>query len=951
MKKTLTALMMVLLAVILIVSCNGNPDIPVMHKVTFDFDNGSDAEVKEVKDSEKIARPDAPTKTGYTFLGWYDGDETFDFDTAVRKDYSLKAKWKIQTFTVSFDVNGGTGEYSNQTINYGEKMDATKVSDPTMEGHNFLGWYDGDNKVDIAALEIKKDYALKAKWDIETFSVSFNSDGGTPERYETQSVDFNGTIATAPETPSKTGYTFEGWYNGDNKFEFGTTKVTGSIELKAKWKIQTFTVSFDVNGGTGEYANQTINYGEKMDATKVSDPTMEGHNFLGWYDGDNKVDIATLEIKKDYALKAKWEIHTFTVSFDANGGNETYANQTINYGQKIDSSKVSNPTMAGFTFLGWYEGENKVEIASLTVTKNHELKAKWSINSYTVSFNSDGGTPSSYESESVEYNKTIANAPTEPSKTGYTFGGWYNGDNKFEFGTTKVTGNIVLKAKWNAVYTVTFNVEGNTTTIASKTTNADGKVEAPTDKPTKSGWFFDYWATEENGTTAFDFTNTVISANTTLYAVFRDYYKVGDIGPAGGTIIYDCDADNTDEDADGADNLKSDVCGWRYLEAAPTDAPYGSTAQQYSWGPEENYATGTAIGDGWKNAAIFMDEVGYPNTFPSAKACDDYSVTVDGVTYDDWYLPSIAELQLVYNNREKVSGYIANGNYCSSSSAVYDGRYIAVWVIDKGSKDMRTRSGSRYIRPIRAFLTAGTTNPPVVANPTPKYNVTFKLNDGTDTTYTTVTVKEGKTVSKPSNPTKDGYIFTKWTTDAGGNNEYEFTSTVSGTFTLYAQWISDTITKGAFTWKVLYVDTDNSRMLVISENILATREWDTNSTEHYGQSTVQQYLDSSVYYNASLYTCSDILSVNISDENITIGNGSSHLFLLSKSEVNTYFGTKSKVATFGGTDTSWWLRSCEMDWDTYANKPCYVDATGSFASGEATQKLGVRPAMWLSLSN
>lgn len=328
---------------------------------------------------------------------------------------------------------------------------------------------------------------------------------------------------------------------------------------------------------------------------------------------------------------------------------------------------------------------------------------------------------------------------------------------------------------------------GVTTTVSAQTVTEGGTASEPTTTPTKSGWIFDHWAKEENGSTAFDFT-TSINANTTIYAVFRNYYKVGDTGPAGGTIIYDCDADNTTEDADGADNLKSDVCGWRYLEAAPTDAPNGSTAQQYSWGPEENYATGTAFGDGWKNAAIFMDEVGYPNTFPSAKACDDYSVTVDGVTYDDWYLPSIAELQLVYNNREKVSGYIANGNYCSSSSAVYDGRYIAVWVIDKGSKDMRTRSGSRYIRPIRAFLTAGTTNPPVVENPTTKYTITFNLNDGNDTTYTSITVKEGKTVSKPSNPTKDGYIFTKWTTDAGGNNEYEFTSTVSGSFTLYAQW-------------------------------------------------------------------------------------------------------------------------------------------------------------------
>ena len=121
MKKTLAVLMMLVLLAMLIVSCDGSADGPVIHKVTFDSDNGSEANVKEVIDGDKAPKPDDPVKTGYAFLGWYDGDTPFDFETSVKKNYYLKAKWQIQTFTVSFSANGGVGNYESQTINYGDK--------------------------------------------------------------------------------------------------------------------------------------------------------------------------------------------------------------------------------------------------------------------------------------------------------------------------------------------------------------------------------------------------------------------------------------------------------------------------------------------------------------------------------------------------------------------------------------------------------------------------------------------------------------------------------------------------------------------------------------------------------------------------------------------------------------------------------------------------------------
>ena len=209
MKKTLAVLMMLLLLAMLIVSCEA--DGPVIHKVTFDSGNGNEAKVESVIDGEKTVKPADPVKTGYTFLGWYDGDTPFDFETSVKQDYSLTAKWQIQTFTVSFDANGGEGNYEFQAIDYGAKVDTTKVSDPTRTGHTFLGWFDGSEKFDIYNTPITGNITLTAKWD---YKVTFDSDNGEAPVYfyiESARTIAEGAVAD----PEKDGFAFKGWYKED----------------------------------------------------------------------------------------------------------------------------------------------------------------------------------------------------------------------------------------------------------------------------------------------------------------------------------------------------------------------------------------------------------------------------------------------------------------------------------------------------------------------------------------------------------------------------------------------------------------------------------------------------------------------------------------------------------------------------------------------------------------
>ena len=213
-------------------------------------------------------------------------------------------------------------------------------------------------------------------------------------------------------------------------------------------------------------------------------------------------------------------------------------------------------------------------------------------------------------------------------------------------------------------------------------------------------------------------------------------YKVGDKGPAGGIICYDCDADNEDGNADG---LKSSECGWRYLEAAPADLRvvgstptvdsyangYSDADDGYKFGiyyigtssnlyvngstdPNSTGYTGTEIGTGKNNTEMLTDVIVTANN--AAKLCDILEYTKDGVKYDDWFLPSIYELNLMYTNlHEKelgdFEGDSSNFPYYWSSSEGENASAACGQNFSNGeSINNYGRSNSLRVRPVRAFI-------------------------------------------------------------------------------------------------------------------------------------------------------------------------------------------------------------------------------------------------------
>ena len=334
-------------------------------------------------------------------------------------------------------------------------LNTSKLPDLDYDYHTIYGWYSDDSFSSSVTFPytLSADTDLYAKYIPKTFQVSFITDDDSiiiPK----QAVTYPASAAE-PTGLSKTGYTLDGWYTDKDcttAYDF-SSKVTGDITLYAKWNINSYTVSFDSNGGS-DVAAQSVNY--KHMASIPTAPILTGYTFVGWFadkDCTNAYDFNS-EITDDIILHAKWDINYYKVSFDSQGGSDV-ATQFTRYNGMI--SKPADPTLTGYAFAGWYTDKNCTNAYDFRskVTGNISLYAKWNI-AYTVSFDSNGG--SSIANQSVESNHT-ASKPANPSKTGFTFAGWFTDKDcttAYDF-SSKVTGDITLYAKWDKIPDQSFN--------------------------------------------------------------------------------------------------------------------------------------------------------------------------------------------------------------------------------------------------------------------------------------------------------------------------------------------------------------------------------------------------------------------------------------------------------------------------------------------------------------
>ncbi len=445
-----------------------------------------------------------PTKNGYTFIGWYQGTERIrEIPMETTGDIYLEAKWRVNDYQVSYELNGGVNNELNPNDYNVDKLPIA-LGEPTRLGYTFAGWMLNDKKVDEIPLEMTGNLTFVATWEVNTYTIEYDLQGGdavaNPNEYTIESE----TIVLLK--PTKLGYSFGGWYSGEAEVAEIAKGSTGDMSLVAKWEVVTYTVSFDVVGG------QEVNpltYTIETEIEILPTTSKEGYDFLGWYNGETKVENIERGTTGNIQLVAKWEIHTYTVLFT-----EGVASQEVEYGQY--AIEPTAPTKEGYTFISWLFNGVVFDF-NTPITGNIELVASWEIVSYTITYQLDGGM--NHENNPLVYNiDTETIVLSEPSKEGYDFLGWYNGETKVTEITKGSTGDITLTAKWDVQkFTVTFS-DG----VASQQVEYGTTVTVPTD-PVKIGYQFVSW--QKDGID-FNF-ESPINENITLTAKWELLFENG----------------------------------------------------------------------------------------------------------------------------------------------------------------------------------------------------------------------------------------------------------------------------------------------------------------------------------------------------------------------------------------------------------------------------------------
>ena len=369
--------------------------------------------------SDGLTRPDGNTDS---YFMWLDGNgNSYEPGGSVPADVTeLTVQWTAPTYAVTLNTNGGTIADGKDVTGYTYGVGATLPTDVTRTGYTFKGWYDNENLTGSPVTAIggaetgNKEYW--AKWEINQYTITFDTNGGSEIAPITQDY---GTEITAPDNPTRKGYTFKRWDK-----EIPKTMPAENMTVKAQWEINQYTIAFDTNGGS-EIAPITQDYGTEI--TAPDNPTRKGYTFKGW-----DKEIPETMPAENITVKAQWEINQYTITFDTNGGSEI---TPITQDYETAITAPDNPTRKGYTFKGWDK-----EIPETMPADNITVKAQWEINQYTITFDTNGG--SEIAPITQDYGTEIT-APADPTRKGYTFKGWDK-----EIPETMPAENFTITARW-----------------------------------------------------------------------------------------------------------------------------------------------------------------------------------------------------------------------------------------------------------------------------------------------------------------------------------------------------------------------------------------------------------------------------------------------------------------------------------------------------------------------
>ena len=451
--------------------------------------------IKEIAEDAFIGCNNLTIKTGVSYRTWkevYSGSlsdmnvECSEYDIYIYGSVYTTAAFGERVDIYAKDITGYT--FSNWLLRAGATNERDEYS-----GNSLSFTYKYHSQLSIGT-----------NYTANTYSISlYNEEYGS--KIKTLEVTYDSYPSTV-EVPVKKGYTFNGYYIdgydplfNENGVPYNVYYYPYDVSAYADWSANTYRASFDARGGSN-VSSTTVKYDTTF---KMPTPTRTGYSFGGWkYKGQSVSNSFTWKYDENVEFTASWIANNYRVTLDVNGGTVNASSINTIYDNKY---KLPTPTRTGYTFLGWSfdGGDTYVDIRGVWKYTNITcLVACWSANDYFVTFNLNGGSGAYNDYYTYDSFYTL---PT-PTRTGYTFNGWYEnsyftGESFKESGIWEVPNDVTLYAKWTANnYLVTFHTNNGTLPSGYENDEMvvtyDSTYVIPT--PTKAGYTFAGWYTSSS---------------------------------------------------------------------------------------------------------------------------------------------------------------------------------------------------------------------------------------------------------------------------------------------------------------------------------------------------------------------------------------------------------------------------------------------------------------------
>lgn len=734
--------------------------------ITFETNGGSTIAAISGSYGDAVNAPADPTKTGYTFAGWY-SDSALTTAATVPTTLpatalTLYAKWTAKTYTASFKIsyNGEISDYTSQQVEYGATFTAPDL--PTEAGYSFTAWTPSTFVMDAEG----KDYTTTKT--ANSYTISFVDSTGNPITSGSQTY---GSVLSCPTDPTLEGSTFTGWTSDDSSFvakaSIGTATVPArNTTYTATFGTTPYTITYKVDGTV--FTTQTAYYGNP-----ISTPTYTPAAGYSWSDWQ---EVPATMPANDITINSTTTQINYTITYyDYTGGTVVATYATAHYGDTFPVP--ATPTRDGYTFAGW-------DNSATTVTGNATVTGIWNVNTYpvTLAYGLDGGTTEDYGTIAYGNSINTADLSADAAIDGYTYVWQYNGTtlgSTFTVPALAANTPITLTAVYTPIiYNIQYQING--TNYGTPVNVTFGTAVTANDLPTETGYDFTAWAWSKTDGTAVTAPTTMpaynLIANTTKTAhVYTDtWYDID-----GTTVLF------TTTEAYGANITVQTL-------------PVHEGIEGISWYPvpgtqEANDMTFTARGSaGLVNYSILTKVEQLDGTY--SETTTNYS----GTTGDTATVPASMQSKTGYtvDTANSVLSATILGNGTTQLTVTFKLNSYTITVKDNGAETPLTyKYGAAVTDPTPAGKTGYTftswawtkTSGSTLTKPAtmPAYDVIATANytinnynlipvvDGTEGTATSVTY--GTTIPTLAAQTKTGYTFSGWFSDADYTTAFDFT--------------------------------------------------------------------------------------------------------------------------------------------------------------------------------